>query len=112
MKGRVAISSNASFHCRKRQINRQEGKTSQAVTVRLRVRGNRPCQTGGMDDEPTIPPIVERYADSMSEADKQEIAAELQRLFVVLYQSFRAGERFDSKASGMIESESPNQLEI
>lgn len=103
-----AISSNAFQYFRKFRSRCDEGETSQLVTFRLHVRMSPKRYAFRMENEPNIPPIIERYFDEASELEKQIAADELRTLFAALYRAYKAGERFDSGPESVVESDSLN----
>ena len=67
------------------------------------------CNTGGMDRETYIAPIVESYIPDASFEEKLALTGEFWALFDALYATFEVQERFDSLPKEMVESESFNQ---
>ncbi len=60
----------------------------------------------GMDRETYIAPIVEAYIPDAKLTDKLALTRELWVLFDALYETFEAGDRFDSLPPNMVESDS------
>jgi hypothetical protein len=60
-----------------------------------------------MNRETYVAPIVEAYIPDASFEEKLALTQEFWALFDALYSTFEARERFDSLASEMVESESP-----
>jgi hypothetical protein len=61
----------------------------------------------GMENPRNLSDNVTAYLPEASEAEREELAAELKTFAVGLIEAFRAGQRFDESPGGMVDSDSP-----
>ena len=76
-------------------------------SLRPPVASGLPWDASGMENPRTIIDIVTAYLPDASEAERAELAAELNAFAGGLFEAFRAGQRFDESLCGMVDSDSP-----